>query len=175
MEHSNSELHKEIAKRDKSINGLKIQMKHMQEQYGKQIQDLQGIHNQELEAKDKEISRLNTILEKAFNWFPLLKEMLRMEKLCYAIGFTKDMVNSLLTKKEAIRCSGKIYSEEHRRRFEIKNDVFKVEKSSVDDNKLVLTINRQPISEWFKEQWEKLRHGLRQSAEEPRKSRGFRM
>ena len=175
LEHSNSELHKEIAKRDKSINGLKIQMKHMQEQYGKQIQDLQGIHNQELEAKDKEISRLNTILEKAFNWFPLLKEMLRMEKLCYTIGFTKDMVNSLLAKKEAIRCNGKIYSEEHKRRFEIKNDIFKIEKSSVDENKLVLTINRQPIGEWFKEQWEKLRHGLRQSAEEPRKSRGFRM
>lgn len=175
LEHSNSELHQEIAKRDKSINGLKIQMKHMQEQYGKQIRNLQGIHNQELEAKDKEISRLNTILEKAFNWFPLLKEMLRMEKLCYAIGFTKDMVNSLLTKKESIRCNGKIYSEEHRRRFEIKNDVFKVEKSPVDDNKLVLTINRQPIGEWFKEQWKKLRQGLRQSAEEPRKSRGFRM
>ena len=34
---------------------------------------------------------------------------------------------------------------------------------SVDDNKLVLTINRQPISEWFKEQWKKLRRGLRQS------------
>ena len=69
----------------------------------------------------------------------------------------------------------KIYFEEHRRRFEIKNDVFKVEKSPVDDNKLVLTINRQPIGEWFKEQWKKLRQGLRQSAEEPRKSRGFRM
>ena len=175
LEHSNSELHQEIAKRDKSINGLKIQMKHMQEQYGKQIRNLQGIHNQELEAKDKEISRLNTILEKAFNWFPLLKEMLRMEKLCYAIGFTKDMVNSLLTKKEAIRCNGKIYSEEHRRKFDIKNDIFKIEKSLVDNNKLVLTINRQPIGEWFKEQWEKLRQGLRQSAEEPRKSRGFKL
>ena len=175
LEHSNSELHQEIAKRDKSINGLKIQMKHMQEQYGKQIRNLQGIHNQELEAKDKEISRLNTILEKAFNWFPLLKEMLRMEKLCYAIGFTKDMVNNLLTKKEAIRCNGKIYSEEHRRKFDIKNDIFKIEKSSVDNNKLVLTINRQPIGEWFKEQWEKLRQGLRQSAEEPRKSRGFKL
>nr|WP_303644902.1 mobilization protein [Bacteroides intestinalis] len=175
LEHSNSELHQEIAKRDKSINGLKIQMKHMQEQYGKQIRNLQGIHNQELEAKDKEISRLNTILEKAFNWFPLLKEMLRMEKLCYAIGFTKDMINSLLTKKEAIRCNGKIYSEEHRRRFEIKNDIFKIEKSSVDNNKLMLTINKQPIGEWFKEQWEKLRQGLRQSVEESRKSRGFKL
>ena len=98
-----------------------------------------------------------------------------MEKLCYAIGFTKDMVNSLLTKREAIRCSGKLYSEEHKRKFEIKNDIFKVEKSPVDDDKLVLTINRQPIGEWFKEQWDKLRQGLRQSVEEPRKSRGFRM
>ena len=175
LEQSNENLRHEIAKRDKSFDDLKVQMQQMQEQHGNQIRNLQGIHNQELEAKDKEISRLNTILEKAFNWFPLLKEMLRMEKLCYAIGFTKDMVNSLLTKKEAIRCNGKIYSEEHRRRFEIKNDVFKIEKSSVDENKLVLTINRQPIGEWFKEQWEKLRHGLRQSAEEPRKNRGFKL
>ena len=175
LEHSNVELHQEIAKRDKSIDDLKVQMQHMQEQHGKQIRNLQGIHNQELEAKDKEISRLNTILEKAFNWFPLLKEMLRMEKLCYAIGFTKDMVNSLLTKKEAIRCNGKIYSEEHRRRFEIKNDVFKVEKNPTDDSKLILTINRQPISEWFKEQVEKLRQGLGNTTEEPRKSRGFKL
>ena len=175
LEHNNAELQLEIVKRDKSFDDLKAQMQHMQEQHGKQIRNLQGIHNQELEIKDKEISRLNTILEKAFNWFPLLKEMLRMEKLCYAIGFTKDMVNSLLTKKEAIRCNGKIYSEEHRRRFEIKNDIFKIEKSSVDNNKLMLTINKQPIGEWFKEQWEKLRQGLRQSAEEPRKSRGFKL
>ena len=175
LEHSNVELHQEIAKRNKSIDDLKIQMQQMQEQHGKQIRNLQGVHNQELEAKDKEISRLNTILEKAFNWFPLLKEMLRMERLCYAIGFTKDIINSLLTKKEAIRCNGKIYSEEHRRKFEIKNDIFKVEESLADDNKLVLTVNRQPIGEWFKEQWEKLRQGLRQSTEEPRKSRGFRL
>lgn len=78
-------------------------------------------------------------------------------------------------KKEAIRCNGKIYSEEHKRRFEIKNDIFKIEKSSVDDNKLVLTINKQPIGEWFKEQVEKLRQGLRNTTEEPRKSRGFKL
>ena len=175
LEQSNEELRQEIAKRDKGIDDLKVQMRYMQEQHGRQIRNLQGIHNQELEAKDKEISRLNTILEKAFKWFPMLKEMLRMEKLCAAIGFTKEMIESLLTKKEAIRCNGRIYSEEHRRKFDIKNDVFKVEKNPTNDNKLMLTINRQPIGEWFKEQWEKLQQGLRKSAEEPRKSRGFRM
>ncbi|KAB4221191.1 mobilization protein [Bacteroides uniformis] len=175
LEHANESLRYEISKRDKSIDDLKVQMQQMQEQHGNQIRNIQGIHNQELEAKDKEISRLNAILEKTFNWFPLLKEMLRMEKLCYTIGFTKDMVNSLLAKKEAIRCNGKIYSEEHKRRFEIKNDIFKIEKSSVDENKLVLTINRQPIGEWFKEQWEKLQQAIRKSVQTERKSRGFRM
>ena len=175
LERTNENLHQEIAERNKGIDTLKIQMQEMQERHGKQIRNLQGIHNQELEAKDREISRLNTLLEKAFKWFPMLREMLRMEQLCAVIGFTKDMIDCLLTKKEAIRCNGKIYSEEHRRRFEIKNDIFKVEKHPTDDSKLVLTINRQPISEWFKEQVEKLRQGLRNTAEEPRKSKGFRM
>ena len=175
LEQSNDELRQEIAKRDKGIDDLKAQMQRMQEQHGKQIRNLQGIHNQELEAKDKEISRLNTLLEKAFKWFPMLKEMLRMDKLCAAIGFTKEMIDSLLTKKEAIRCNGRIYSEEHRRKFDIKNDIFKVEKNPTDDSKLILTINKQSIDEWFKEQWNKLRQSLRQSAEEPRKNRGFKL
>ena len=175
LEQSNEELRQEIAKRDKGIDNLKAQMQLMQEQHGKQIRNLQGIHNQELEAKDREISRLNTLLEKAHKWFPMFKEMLRMEKLCSVIGFTKDMIESLLTKKEAIICNGRIYSEEHRRKFDIKNDVFKVERNPTDDTKLILTINRQPISEWFKEQWEKFWQGLRQSVEESRKSRGIKL
>ena len=175
MEQANESLRYEISKRDKSIDDLKVQMQQIQEQHSRQIRNLQGIHNQELEAKDKEISRLNTILEKAFCWFPLLKEMLRMEKLCYVIGFTKGMVASLLYKREAIRCSGKIYSEEYRQRFETKNATFKIEQSLIDKNKLMLTINQQPISEWFKEQWEKLQQNLRNSVQREQKSRGFRM
>ena len=175
LEQANEKLRQEVVKRNKGIDELKAKMQQIQEQHGKQIRNLQGIHNQALEAKDREISRLNTLLEKAFKWFPMLREMLRMEKLCAVIGFTKDMIDCLLTKKEAIQCNGKIYSEEHRRKFEIKNDIFKVERNPTDNSKLVLTINRQSIDEWFKEQMEKLRQGLRQSAEDPRKSRGFRM
>ena len=175
LEQSNEELRQEIAKRDKGIDDLKAQMQHMQEQHGKQIRNLQGIHNQELEAKDKEISRLNAILEKAFKWFPMLKEMLRMEKLCAAIGFTKEMIEILLTKKEAIRCNGRIYSEEHRRKFDIRNDIFKVEKNPTDDTKLVLTINRQPIGEWFKEQFGKLGHGFQKTPDESKKRGRFRL
>ena len=175
LEQANEKLRQEVAKRDKGIDELKAKMQQMQEQYGKQIRNLQGIHNQELEAKDMEISRLNTLLKKAHRWFPMFKEMLRMEKLCAVIGFTKDMIESLLTKKEAIQCSGKIYSEEHRRKFDIKNDVFRVEKHPMDSGKLILTINRIQMGEWFKEQFDKLRQSLRRPTEEPRKSRGFKL
>ena len=105
----------------------------------------------------------------------MLKEMLRMEKLCAAIGFTKEMIESLLTKKETIRCNGRIYSEEHRRKFDIKNDIFKVEKNPTDDSKLILTINKQSIDEWFKEQFGKLGHSFRKAPNEPRKGGGFRL
>lgn len=142
--------------------------------------DLQGILisvavRTEFEAKDKEISRLNTLHEKAFKWFPMLGEMLRVEKLCAAIGFTKEMIESLLTKKEAIRCNGRIYSEEHRRKFDIRNDIFKVEKNPTDDSKLVLTINRQPIGKWFKEQFGKLGYGFQKAPDELRKRGGVKL
>ena len=171
---ANEKLRQEVAKRNKGIDELKIKMQQMQEQHGKQIRNLQVVHNQELEAKEREISRLNTLIEKAHKWFPMLKEMLRMEKLCAAIGFTKEMIESLLTKKEAIRCNGRIYSEEHRRKFDIKNDIFKVEKNPTDDSKLILTINRQPIGEWFREQWEKLQERFL-TPTSPRKNTGFRL
>lgn len=175
LEQTNEKLRQEVAKRDKGIDELKVRMQQMQELHGKQIRNLQGIHNQEIEAKDREISRLNTLLEKAHKWFPMFKEMLRMEKLCAVIGFTKDMIENLLTKKESIQCSGKIYSEEHRWKFDIKNDIFRVEKHPMDSGKLMLTINRQPIVQWFKEQWEKLQQNLRNSVQREQKSRGFRI
>ena len=175
LERTNEDLHQEIAERDKGIDTLKIQMQEMQERHGKQIRNLQSIHNQELEAKDREISRLNTLLEKAFKWFPMLREMLRMEKLCVVIGFTKDMIDCLLTKKEAIQCNGKIYSEEHRRKFEIKNDIFKVERNPTDDGKLVLTINMRPIGEWFKDQFNKLQYSLHKPTGDPKKGKGIKL
>ena len=175
LERTNEDLHQEIAERDKGIDTLKIQMQEMQERHGKQIRNLQSIHNQELEAKDSEISRLNTLLEKAFKWFPMLREMLRMEKLCVVIGFTKDMRECLLTKKEAIQCNGKIYSEEHRRKFEIKNDIFKVERNPTDDGKLVLTINMRPIGEWFKDQFNKLQYSLHKPTGDPKKGKGIKL
>lgn len=175
LEQTNVMLHEEITKRDKGIEHLHKKIEQLQEQHSQQLQNVKETHQQELKAKDKEISQLGNIIAKAFKWFPMLKEMLRIEKFCRFIGFTQEMTDSLIIKKEALVCSGKIYSEEHKRKFEVKNETFKVEKDRDDDTKLVLTINGKPISNWFKEQFEKLRQSMHPTTQTQERSKGLRM
>ena len=77
------------------------------------------------------------------------------------VCLSKEMTESLLVKKEALKCSGKIYSEQHRRNFDVKDDVLRVENDPDDESRLNLTINRKPIADWFREQWHRLRYGTR--------------
>lgn len=173
LEQTNVMLHEEITKRDKGIEHLHKKIEQLQEQHSQQLQNVKETHQQELKAKDKEISQLGNIIAKAFKWFPILREMLRMEKFCKFIGFTQEMTDSLIIKKKALVCSGKIYSEEYKRKFEVKDETFKVEKGT-DDTKLVLTINKKPISEWFREQIEKLHQSMHPSQTEKR-SQSFKL
>ena len=49
--------------------------------------------------------------------------------------------------------------------IQIKDAVCKIEDDLTEEHKLVPTINRQPIVQWFKEQWEKLQQNLRNSVQ----------
>ena len=165
LEHHIEQLHQEITKRDKATDELKIQIQQIQEQHSRQIRNLQRIHNQELEAKDKEISRLSTLLEKAHKWFPMFKEMLRMEKLCAVIGFTKDMIENLLTKKNPYNVVAKFIPKNTGGNLTSRMIFLGLRNIRWIVVKLMLTINRQPIVQWFKEQWEKLQQNLRNSVQ----------
>ncbi len=134
-----------------------------------------NLAEQELKQVKSEIRTDARIIDKAFRWFPMFREMLRMEKFCAMLGFSKEMTESLIVKKEALKCSGKIYSEQHRRNFDIKDDILRVENDPDDESRLNLTINRKPIADWFREQWHRLRYGARVPQQEERKSRGFKL
>ena len=85
-------------------------------------------------------------------WFPMLEAYLQIESLCKRIGFTAEQISVLLAGK-ALNFSGSLYSEKHRRKFNVENAEIKVFSDSTKPNQLFLCINRQPIVEWFKEQW----------------------
>ena len=121
----------------------------MQQKHQAEVADLKSKHA-------TEVSFLNDIIRKAKRWFPMLEARLQMEDLCRKIGFTIEQIGVLLTGK-ALNFSGSLYSEEHRRKFKVENAEIKVFADSTKPNQLFLYINRQPIGDWFKEQWNNLR------------------
>ncbi len=146
LERTNEKLQNEVLKRNMNIKNLQSQIQQMQKQHDTQMHNLREMHRQDLDIKEKEISRLSNIIDRAFRWFPMFREMLRMEKLCAMLGFSKEMTERLVVKKEALKCSGKIYSEQNRRNFDIKDDALRVENDPDDESRLSLTVNREPIA-----------------------------
>lgn len=114
---------------------------------------------------------LTALLNKTLKWFPQIKDMINLERLCLAAGFNKEQTATLLTGK-SIEYNGELYSEEHKRKFMAKDVKAKV---FSDNGKFILTIDLRPIGEWFKEQFEKLRQSIHQPVIPQRKGRGFKL
>jgi len=132
----------------------------------------------EMERKDaehkKDVSKLTRLAEKLCTWFPLAKEILRMEKLCRLVGFDERQTATLISGKP-LEYEGELYSEEHRRKFTTGRADFKVVKDPADKDKLVLSISRKPIGEWFKEQFEKLQQAIRRPMPPLRRNGGMKL
>ena len=121
----------------------------------------------------KEVSRLTRLVEKLCAWFPLAKEVLRVEKLCAIVGFSTEQTRTLIAGREVTH-DGTLYSEEYGRSFTARDVTAKIRQESVS-KRLVLYINQTPVGEWFKEQFERLRQSMRQPIQPQRKSRGMKM
>jgi hypothetical protein len=119
----------------------------------------------------REISRLTVLLNKTLKWFPQIKDMINLERLCFAVGFDKEQTATLLTGKP-VEYNGELYSEEHKRKFMAKDVKAKV---FSDNGKFVLTINLRPIGERFKEQFEKLRQSIHRPMQPKRKNKGMQL
>ena len=87
------------------------------------------------------------------SWF---RAMLRIEKLCLAVGFTHEQTAHLMTGKP-LPYNGELYSDEHRRKFKT-NDV--TAKVGTNNGKLILAIDGLHIGEWFKKQFERLQQNV---------------
>ena len=82
---------------------------------------------------------------------------------------------STALKGKPLEYAGELYSEEHGRKFTTEKAGFQVVKDPTDGTRLVLAIDRKPIAEWFKEQFEKLKQNIRRPIQPQRKSRGMKL
>ena len=96
--------------------------------------------------------------------------MLRIEKLCLAVGFTHEQTAHLMTGKP-LPYNGELYSDEHRRKFRT-NDV--TTKVGTNNGKLILAIDGLHIGEWFKKQFERLQQNVDWKPIQ-KKNKGFKL
>ena len=175
LKQENRQLRDEVVARDESIERLQIMMHDQREQYSRELMKVQGKHIKELDEARKEMSRLSQMLKKACAWLPLLKELFRMERLCRIVGFSTEQTAKLML-GERIEHNGILYSEEHKRNFQADKITAQVLKTSnADKSKLFLYINGQSISDWFKEQFCKLRQTVSPPMQAQRKSNGMKL
>ncbi|MRY08955.1 mobilization protein [Parabacteroides distasonis] len=150
----------------------------MQADHSRQMAEVERKHRREIADKEtkhkEEISFLKTVIAKAAAWFPYFREMLRIENLCRLVGFDERQTATLV-KGKPLEYAGELYSEEHGRKFTTERAGFQVLKDPTDGAKLVLAIDRKPIAEWFKEQFEKLRQNIRRPIQPQRKGKGFKL
>ena len=177
LERENTALHREVADHEETIEALQDRIQTMQADHSRQMVEIERKHRREIADKEtkhkEEISFLKTVIAKAA-WFPYFREMLRIENLCRLIGFDERQTATLV-KGKPLEYAGELYSEEHGRKFTTEKAGFQVVKDPTNGTRLVLAIDRKPIAEWFKEQFEKLRQNIRQPIQQQRKSRGMKL
>ena len=119
----------------------------------------------------EEKNNLNYIINTAYRWYPDFANLLRLERLAKQIGLSA-MDFAELIKGRVLNFTGRLFSSEHNRWFATDNTPLQILRDN--DRRLTLTANRMPISQWFSEQYDKLRQSIRQPIQ-PKKSRGLKM
>jgi hypothetical protein len=119
----------------------------MQADHSREIREMQQKHGREIADKDtrhkQEISFLKTVIAKAA-WFPYLREMLHIEKLCRLVGFDERQTETLV-KGKPLEYAGKLYSEEHGRKFTTEKAGFQVLKALTDGANWFLLLLESPL------------------------------
>ena len=132
-------------------------------------------HRKALEAKEaehkEETNILNSIINTAHRWYPDFAHLLRLERLAKQIGLSA-MEFAELIKGRIVNFTGRLFSSEHNRWFATDNTPLQILRDN--DKRLTLTANRIPLSQWFNEQYDKLRQSIRQPIQQ-KKGRGMKM
>ena len=175
LERKNENLRDEIAIRDETIEQLQSNIKQMQVEHSRVMMNKENEHRKALEAKEtehkEETNILNSIINTAHRWYPEFAHLLRLEHIAKQIGLSA-MEFAELIKGKVLNFTGRLFSSEHNRWFVTENTSLQILRDN--DKRLILTANRIPLSQWFNEQYDKLRQSFRQSIQ-PRKSRGMKL
>lgn len=120
------------------------------------------------------IDKLSEQLNKIFNYFPHIKELLRWENFLKNIGLPDDMIRRLFN-KETVIGTGELYSKEHNKRFKAENASLKLEQDKTKPENIHLTLNGTDIHQWFRQKQQELLYSLGIKLQDPKQNRGVKI
>lgn len=98
---------------------------------------------------EKITDKLRTELRKIYDLFPNLRELLSIERICRAVGFSDDLTKRILT-GDKVGFKGSLYSAEYKRKFTTEHSVAQMQAEPKQPDKLRLTVDGVDIIEWFR-------------------------
>lgn len=120
------------------IENLNVEINHLH----KDIQTIKTEHN-------GIITKLKEELNNIYELFPHIKELLKFETFCRAVGFGTEMIKRIFN-RESVRFSGGLYSHEYQRKFNTEHSVAKMESTPTESLKFALHIDGVEIYQWFR-------------------------
>lgn len=128
----------------------------------------------------KENNDQKSTLQKIYDLFPHVKELLSFERFCRQVGFGTEMIRQLFN-REDVSFKGKIYSHEYKRDYETDHSVAKVELDPThkpDLNrpcKFRLTIDGLEVYDWFRQKQKEFLQSLGINPPEPKNKKGMKL
>ena len=175
LEIRNKDLKDKIALRDETIELLQSNIKQIQIEHSRAMMNKDNEYRKAIEIIEsehkEEKTNLNSMISKAYHWFPHFADLLRLERLTTQIGISA-MEFADMVKGKVLNFTGRLFSQEHNRWFSTDNTPIQIMRDT--NRRLTIAVNRIPFGQWFSEQYEKLRQTIRQPIQ-PKKSSGIKL
>ena len=175
LEIRNKDLKDKIALRDETIELLQSNIKQIQIEHSRAMMNKDNEYRTAIEIIEsehkEEKTNLNSMISKAYHWFPHFADLLRLERLATQIGISA-MEFADMVKGKVLNFTGRLFSQEHNRWFSTDNTPIQIMRDT--NRRLTIAVNRIPFGQWFSEQYEKLRQTIRQPIQ-PKKSSGIKL
>lgn len=166
LERKNEDLRDEIAIRDETIEQLQTDIKRMQVEHQKQMQEVKRSYEEE---NRKQSDYINKILY----YFPYVEKLMPMIKyLSEKMGFTDDLIRKLCTFKD-VSVTGKLYSSEHNQSFSANGAICSLKQDR--EGHFDLNIDGVSHHSWFRRKKDEFMEALGLPTSRRNQNRGLKL
>jgi hypothetical protein len=161
-----------VKRQQQEIEKLKTENQNQQEKISALARNI----NRECEEKEKIRYELTAELDKIYEWLPDTKPLIRMGEYCKSIGFTDEMVKTLVS-MQPVHFSGALYSKQHAQRFDTSHSEACLKRDTAYPDSFNLLIDKINIFQWFKQKYNEFlkRIGVKIPERKEHQGKGFKM